>query len=312
MGGRNVAQIDQALADASIEEIAAMALKDGDAETHDSAEETTEQDVQASSGQVEEQATEETAKTENSKELNFAKLRTKLEAQEREVQRLAEENKRLADQKYVSELPEDYVQKVAEVDARLTKIDTDFYKGEIDLDERTEQMRQANAERDALLATSIKAEIAKEMQSQRDKEVAEENERKWWKTVDSFIASKPDSVDYAADEARHSSLNTYVKALGADPDNANKDYLWVLQTAHALVKAKHGISTQPAATRQESKPVVNHTPSSPINTLSDLPGGLTPSTTESDLYENISGAALTNRFHSMTSAQIDAELAKIG
>lgn len=312
MGGRNVAQIDQALADASIEEITAMALKNEGAETKlEAAEATTEQDVPASSGQVEEQATEETGKTENDKELNFAKLRTKLEAQEREVLRLAEENKRLAEQRYISELPEDFVQKVADVDARLTKIDADFHKGEIDLDERQELMRQANAERDALLAQSIKSEIAKEMQAQRTKEAAEAAAKTWEQTVEKFISGKPDSIDYATDEARHNSLNTYVKALAADPDNANKEMNWFLQEAHALVKAKHGDVTAPAvAARQENKPVNN--PTSPINTLSDLPGGLTPSTMETELYESISGAALTNRFNSMTSAQIDAELAKLG
>ena len=118
-------------------------------------------------------------------------------------------------------------------------------------------------------------------------------------------------MDYAADEAKRNSLNTYVKALAVDPDNEGKPMVWYLQEAHALVKAKHGVATisQAPADVKQADPAK---PTSPINTLSDLPGGLTPAKNEIEALEQVSGAALTNRFQNMTAAQIDAELAKLG
>ena len=322
----NVAQVNQTLADASIEQITAMALESANAEQPGAAEVEDKQDVSASSGQTEEQIAAEATKeaeakataVETDKEVNFAKLRTKLDAQEREVLRLAEENKRLSERQYVAELPADYVQKVAEVNARIAEIDVKFHDGRMSPEERQEQMRTANAERDALLATSIKAQIAKEMQDQSERDAAarveaelEASKKTWEQTVDGFISGKPDSVDYAADEAKHNSLNTYVKALAADPDNEGKPMVWYLQEAHALVKAKHGVATinQAPADVKQADPAK---PTSPINTLSDLPGGLTPAKNEIEALEQVSGAALTNRFQNMTAAQIDAELAKLG
>ena len=322
----NVAQVNQTLADASIEQITAMALESANAEQPGAAEVEDKQDVSASSGQTEEQIAAEATKeaeakataVETDKEVNFAKLRTKLDAQEREVLRLAEENKRLSERQYVAELPADYVQKVAEVNARIAEIDMKFHDGRIGPEERQEQMRTANAERDALLATSIKAQIAKEMQDQSERDAAarveaelEASKKTWEQTVDGFISGKPDSVDYTADEAKHNSLNTYVKALAADPDNEGKPMVWYLQEAHALVKAKHGVATinQAPADVKQADPAK---PTSPINTLSDLPGGLTPAKNEIEALEQVSGAALTNRFQNMTAAQIDAELAKLG
>ena len=323
----NVAQVNQTLADASIEQITAMALESANAEQPGAAEVEDKQDVSASSGQTEEQIAAEATKeaeakakaVETDKEVNFAKLRTKLDAQEREVLRLAEENKRLSERQYVAELPADYVQKVAEVNARIAEIDMKFHDGRIGPEERQEQMRTANAERDALLVTSIKAQIAKEMQDQSERDAAarveaelEASKKTWEQTVDGFISGKPDSVDYTADEAKHNSLNTYVKALAADPDNEGKPMVWYLQEAHALVKAKHGVATISQAAADVKQADTEAKPTSPINTLSDLPGGLTPAKNEIEALEQVSGAALTNRFQNMTAAQIDAELAKLG
>jgi len=317
----NVAQVNQTLADASIEQITAMALESANAEQPGAAEVEGKQDVSASSSQTEEQIAVEATKeaeakataVETDKEVNFAKLRTKLDAQEREVLRLAEENKRLSERQYVAELPADYVQKVAEVNARIAEIDVKFHDGRMSPEERQEQMRTANAERDALLAASIKAQDQSERDAAARAEAELEASKKTWdQTVDGFISGKPDSVDYAADEAKRNSLNTYVKALAVDPDNEGKPMVWYLQEAHALVKAKHGVATISQAAADVKQADTEAKPTSPINTLSDLPGGLTPAKNEIEALEQVSGAALTNRFQNMTAAQIDAELAKLG
>jgi len=249
----NVAAVNETLANSSIDEIERMALEaeaKGKQGEQDAAA-TDEQDVSASSGQTEEQKTagknesEAQAKDtdkDTDKETNFAKLRTKLEAQERETQRLAEENKRLAARQYVAELPEDHAEKVAAVDAMIAEIGSKFQEGEITFEEMQSQTRAANTDRELLLAASIKAQISKEMQEQREKEAEEqaalsrEDAIKLWEEKQAeFISSKPDSVDYDTDEAKRNSLNTYVKALAADPDNDSKPMEWFLTEAHALV-----------------------------------------------------------------------------
>lgn len=317
----NVAQVNQALADASIEEIEAMALEqesgsaanDGQAKG-DQNDGEGKQDVSASSGQTEGQH----AGKESDKEVNFAKLRTKTEALEREKTQLEEENRRLQARQYVSELSPDHAQKVADVEARMADISTKFQDGEITFEEMQEQNRAAQAEKEGLLAASIKAQISAEMKAQTEKEAAEQaaaqaelDRVEWSKTIGAFFDSKPDAVDYKVDTAKQKDLDIYVKALAADPDNASQPMEWFLQQGHALVKAKHGIAgiSQPAnkhAQEEEAKPL------SPILTLSDLPGGLTPAKSDIEQLDQSSGAALTNRFMNMTPAQIDAEIAKLG
>lgn len=317
----NVAHVNEAFAKGSIEQITEMALKAQADEAGETAGDG-KQDVSASSGQTDEQNGEQQApgaeaKGESDKEINFAKLRTKTSSLEQEVARLAEENKRLASRQYVAELPADHAQKVAELDARLADVGTKFQEGSLTWDDYQGQLKAGNAEREALLAASIKAQISEEMREQQEKEAAEQaaaaeeaTQKTWEQTVDGFISSKPDSVDYTTDEAKRKDLNTYVKALGSDPDNNDKSMEWFLQEAHVLVKAKHGIAASAKPTTVAKVPG-EETQTSPIRTLSDMPGGLTPAKNDVEQLDSVSGQALTNRFMNMTAAQIDAELAKL-
>ena len=325
----NVASVNQELADASVEQIEAMALKAAQAEaggdTDESAaaevgvddagavSEKAEQGVkEASPGQAEESAKDAAVKT-SDKELNFAKLRTKAESLESENKRLADENKRLAERQYVVDLPGDHAQKVVEVDAELAAIGAKFNDGNMTWDDYQAQLRDASQRRDGLVKAALKAEISQEMREQAARSSEEATKKSWDQTVESFISAKPDAVDYAADEAKQRDLNTYVKALAADPDNSDKNFEWFLQEAHGLVKSKHRIASAIQTQSQEAKPVEPATTAtSPIHTLSDLPGGLTPAKSEIEQFDQVSGAAVTNRFMNMTSAQIDAELAKLG
>src|SRR3989338_5945378 len=129
----------ETLANASIEEIEAMAISNGEAQAQpdDAVPDTEdagsgEQDVVAavSSDPAEQQA--EPEHKANDKEINFAKLRTKTESLEREVQKLAGENKRLAERQYVASLPEGHAEKVAEADAQLASLGARFTNGEIE------------------------------------------------------------------------------------------------------------------------------------------------------------------------------------
>ena len=325
----NVASVNQELADASVEQIEAMALKAAQAEAGGDTDESAaaeagvddagavskkaEQGVKEESpGQAEESAKDAAVKT-SDKELNFAKLRTKAESLESENKRLADENKRLAERQYVVDLPGDHAQKVVEVDAELAAIGAKFNDGNMAWEDYQAQLRDASQRRDGLVKAALKAEISQEMREQAARSSEEATKKSWDQTVESFISAKPDAVDYAADEAKQRDLNTYVKALAADPDNSDKNFEWFLQEAHGLVKSKHRIASATQTQSQEAKPVEPATTAtSPIHTLSDLPGGLTPAKSEIEQFDQVSGAAVTNRFMNMTSAQIDAELAKLG
>lgn len=328
MSGSNPVQVNEALVNASIEQITEMALKAQAEAGGDQSGAVVEKDVSASSGQTEEQkAAAEAARQdgeakakspESDKEVNFAKLRTKTTSLEQEVARLAEENKRLAERQYVSELPADHAQKVAEVDAKLAEIGAKFQEGTLTFDEFQEGQRKATAEREQLLAVSIKAQISKEMQEQQEKEAAEraaaeteKNAKTWQETVDGFITSKPDSVDYATDEAKQKDLNTYVKALAADADNSDKPMDWFLKEAHALVKSKHGIAVSAPAKKEEPETPAKPGNVIPFHTLSDVPGGVPPAKSEIEQLDQVSGAALSNRFLN-DPAQIDKLLASLG
>lgn len=285
----------EALANASIEEIEAMAISNGEAQAQPDADhaETTDADggkqgvTEASPGQTEEQGHKA-----NDKELNFAKLRTKAESLEREVQKLADENKRLAERQYVAELPEGHAERVKEVDSQLVSLGAKFTDGVIDWEEYQVQLQAAQQLREGLVAASLKAEISREMREQAEAEKQADMSKSWEDTVASFIQAKPDSVDYAADETRAKDLNTYVKALGADADNNDKPMEWFLQEAHALVKSKHRIATAPQAVEVKPQAPV----SMPFHTLSEVPGGSVPARSESEHLKQMSGAALTNLF----------------
>ena len=288
----------EALANASIEEIEAMSLKgeaqvqlDDAAESQDA--NSGEQDVAVvvSSDPAEQQA--ESEHKPNDKEINFAKLRTKAESLERDVQRLADENKRLAERQYVAELPEGHAQRVAEMDAKLADIGGKFQSGAIDWQEYQSQLLQANAEREGLLAASIKVQISSEMREQAERETAERAASTCEQAVSQFIAAKPDSLDYATDEAKQRDLNTYVKALAADADNSDKPMDWFLQEAHALVKAKHRIAA-PAPAVVDSQPAPSQ--KVPFHTLSEVPGGSLPAVSEGSKLSQMGGAALTELF----------------
>lgn len=314
MGANNM----EALAEKSIEQITQEALDEanageaaGGAEAKNDAGDAgaAKQDVlQASSGQADGQGED---KVESDKDKNFAALRTKnkhladdLAAAQAEIDRLA------AAKSTPNALPEEYAQKVSEVDAQLASIGEKFQEGDLTWEDYQTQLREATAQRENLVREAAKAETTQEIsERERQREIAEA-QAAWDKASDAFIAAKPDSIDYAADTEKFRDLNTYVKALAADPDNGNKPADWYLQEAHSLVKAKHRIASAPAAASKPSAPATPSAPALPFNSLGEVPGGVLPANTEVEQLDQVSGAALSNRFLNDPKA-IDKALASL-
>ena len=311
------------LADATIEQIEQMALdqinaeagNDGKGDAGDA------KDVsKAPSGQSQEKtgaATEVKAKDEHAgesdKEANFAALRTKLRQAEEDKRRLEAENERILAE-HAAKQP-DVKAQVAEVDGRLTQLADKFQDGEITWEDYQAELTAANAQRMALIEEAAKAtarvEITKEQREKEAKDAQETANAEWQKTSGEFINAEHDGIKYSEDDEKFKTLNTIIKALASDPENSERTPEWYLETAHAAVKAKFGIAS--AATAKDEKQVAAVKPKEqePFNSLGEIPGGIAPARNEVEQLDQLSGAALTNRFLNMTQKQIDAELAKL-
>lgn len=308
MGVNNVSE---ELSNASIEEIERMAMSQLNGEEAIPGEESGEIESEAATKQDVEAAPSdpvaEVAPKQNDKEKNFAAMRTKNKSLEEELARTQNELKILSERTYQAALPENYEQSMSDVTAQMAAIGSKFQEGELSWEDYQAQLRDVTVQRENLIKASLKAEISNEMRNQIEEAKKEDAATTWEKTVGSFLDSKPDQIDYKADEAKNRDLNTYVKALAADTDNSDKSMEWFLQEAHVLVKAKHRIAASPA-------PIMNPVdkPSGlPFNTLSDLPGGLSPANTSNEQLDQLSGAALANRFMNDPAA-IDKYLASLG
>jgi len=313
------------LAGASIEQITEMALKKinedegaGD-ETDPMLEDDTKasEDIDASATEgkkdVEQAASgqpEGEVSKKSDKEMNFAALRTKVQKTEAELAAAQEEIKKLSERNtFKAELPEDHAQKMESISNDLIAIGRSFQDGDLTWDEYQHKLRETTAVREALVEESILSKISERMKVQAEADKAANATASWESTVGKFIDAKPDGVDYKGDEAKNRDLNVYVKALASDTDNADKDFDWFLKEAHALVKAKHRI----AGTGVAKPEIKDETPSSskPFQTLSDVPGGVLAGKSESENLEDMSGAALANRFMNDPGG-IDKLLASLG
>jgi len=309
------------LADANIEQIEQQALAEINAAAGDGGAKAGAggaQDVStASSGQSQEEL-EAAAKAkangdqggESDKDVNFAAMRTKLKHAEEENRRIAAENERLLAE-HAAKQP-DVKALVEEVDTKLTELADMFQDGDITWEDYQTQLKEANAQRAALIEEAAKAnarqEITKEQREREQLEAQEKVSNDWKKLSNDFISAPRDEIDYTKDEAKFGTLNTIVKALAKDPDNADKDQQWYLDTAHAAVLAKFGMpAAKPGTSKDEPKPKE----AAPFNSVGEIPGGIAPARNEVEQLDQLSGAALTNRFAGMTEKQIDAELAKL-
>ena len=172
---------------------------------------------------------------------------------------------------YQAALPENFDATLAAINAEASRLATQFRDGEIDFDEYTAALSNVTAQRDALTATKIKAEIAAEMQAQ-------DSQQRWRWTVEQFIArtAADEKIDYRTDAAKLKDFDLFVKALASDDANASRPAEWFLAEAHKRVKALHGVATTaPSAdTRQQTtrptsrKPDLKAVP----KTLAHVPG----------------------------------------
>lgn len=172
---------------------------------------------------------------------------------------------------YRAELPADHAEKKAAAEGALADLTAKFKAGDLEVDEYETQRKAADATLRELERAELKAEIAREM-------TAQSTEAQWANAIRrQFDASKAAGlVDYDTDEAKRSDLDTFVRALGAKAENADKSMDWFLAEAHKRVLALHDI--RPAAAAPAAKtaaPVPARTPptAAVVPSLTNVPGG---------------------------------------
>ena len=199
---------------------------------------------------------------------------------------------------FKAEVPADYDEQLKANRANRAKLRQQLNDGTIDDGEYEKQLDDLEDARDTLSTQKIQAEIAAKMQAQADQNA-------WVQTIESFMndaANKPELgiVDYRKDEAKQNDLDTFVKALGANPANTDKPAIWFLQEGHKRVVALHGIAATKTAPAVQAarKPDASKV----VTNLAEVPGGagdVDPTGTEFAEIDKLTGAAYERALSAM-------------
>lgn len=138
---------------------------------------------------------------------------------------------------YTAEMPEDYEQKVADIDKRRAELDEQFDDGEIDQTEWRKAVRDLDREEEGLKTQAIKAQMAQEMHEQAQRKA-------WVDTVNGFLDDNP---GYRAHQLRYNALNQTVIAIANDPANGNLSGRQILERAHREVHEAFGLPLEAPA-----------------------------------------------------------------
>lgn len=199
-------------------------------------------------------------------------------------------------------LPADFQEQISATHDAQRDLLQKFQDGELEVSEYAAELSKITEQRDALVAARIKAEISQEMAEQA-------SAREWQQAVNRFIdrVAKDEQVDYRTDAARARDLDTFVKVLANDPENAQQSGEWFLQEAHKLVNARRGVVPAPAVKEDPPprpaprKPDLKAVP----KTLAHVPGSDGPGDV-SDEFGNVDaleGLDLESAIARMTPAQ---------
>ena len=135
-----------------------------------------------------------------------------------------------------SGLPPDFQDRLSATYEAQRELLQKLQDGDIDVSEYAAELNKVTEQRDALMAAKIKAEISQEM-------VEQASSREWQQAVQRFVdrVANEEKIDYRTDAARAKDLDTFVKVLANDPENADRPGEWFLAEAHKLVNARRGV-----------------------------------------------------------------------
>lgn len=168
---------------------------------------------------------------------------------------------------YKVEIPADLDEQLATLATKEAELAEQMKAGEIDMTEFLAQQRTVAKEIAKLESTRERAATFEELNAQ-----AATQEWNW--TVAQFLrkVKKNEGIDYTPDSAMGNDFDTFVKAIAARPENADKDFAFFLTEAHKRVKALHGIAV--ADSKPEPKPKPGDKPAARKPGVKNLPAGL--------------------------------------
>lgn len=146
------------------------------------------------------------------------------------------------------EVPADLDEQLAALAEKEVSLAAQMKDGEIDMAEFLAQQRTVAKEIAKLESTRERAATFEELNAQ-----AAAQEWNW--TVAQFLrkVKKNEGIDYTPDSALGGDFDTFVKAIAARPENADKDFTFFLTEAHKRVKALHGIADKTVTPPKEGK-----------------------------------------------------------
>lgn len=211
---------------------------------------------------------------------------------------------------YEARLPEDYDDKVKDLETQESDLKAQFKAGDIEFDEFEGRRAAIVAQRDDLRVAKVKAEISQEMAEQS-------TAAQWQRAIDDLaqraIAPEGGGIDYRKDAEKAADLDAFVRTLANNPAHAERSMEWFLSEAHRRVCALHGVElpkTPPkegkaadpvreAASRR--KPPLEAVPAS----IAGVPGGDGPGDVGSEFadLDALEGDALEAALARMTPEQ---------
>jgi hypothetical protein len=149
---------------------------------------------------------------------------------------------------YKVEIPADLDEQLATLATKEAELAEQMKAGEIDMTEFLAQQRTVAKEIAKLESTRERAATFEELNAQ-----AAAQEWNW--TVAQFLrkVKKNEGIDYTPESAMGGDFDTFVKAIAARPENADKDFAFFLTEAHKRVKALHGIADKTVTPPKEGK-----------------------------------------------------------
>lgn len=140
---------------------------------------------------------------------------------------------------YRASVPADMDVQVAQNRQAMAQLRRQLHDGDIDADDYERHLSHLEDQREQLQEARTRARIATEMQEQA-------RSTEWMNTINQFVGdiARDGQVDYRKDVQRQQELDTYVRALGANPANNDKPMRWFLETAHKMVIGASGSNPQ--------------------------------------------------------------------
>jgi hypothetical protein len=165
------------------------------------------------------------------------------------------------------EVPADLDEQLAALATKEAELAEQMKAGEIDMTEFLAQQRTVAKEIAKLESTRERAATFEEINAQSATQ-------EWNWTVAQFLrkVKKNEGIDYAPDSVMGGDFDTFVKAVAARPENADKDFAFFLTEAHKRVKALHGIADK--TVKPEAKPKPGDKPAARKPGVKNLPADL--------------------------------------